>query len=105
MVHSMEHEKQQIAEAVAILSYDLHRTNPTVPTLMKDRTLDELVEERESLLETIDQQVSLDGFYEVPVWMDAAWLATQLQTEFGSEVDAGEFNGVKAIVIVPHYKI
>lgn len=105
MVHSIEHEKQQMAEAVAILSYDLNRVNPTVPTLLKDHTLDELVALREDLLSTIDEQVSLDGFYEVPVWMDATWLATQLQTEFGSEVEAGEHLGTKAIVIVPHYKI
>lgn len=105
MVHSMEHEKQQIAEAVAILSYDMDRVNPTVPTLLKDHTLDELVAQREDLLAKIDEQVSLDGFYEVPAWMDATWLATQLQTEFGSEVDAGEYRGTKAIVIVPHYKI
>lgn len=105
MVHSIEHEKYEIAMAVAILSYELHRTNPTIPTLLADNTLDMLVAQREDLLSTIDEQISLDGFYEVPAWMDAAWLATQLQTEFGSEVDAGEHLGTKAIVIVPHYKI
>lgn len=105
MVHSIEHEKQQIAEAVAILGYDLDRVNPTVPTLLKENTLDMLVAQREDLLAKIDEQIALDAFYEVPVWMDATWLATQLQTEFGSEVEAGEHLGTKAIVIVPHYKI
>lgn len=99
-IHSIEHEKHQVAIVVSVLSYDLNRLNPVVPTLLKENTLDMLIAMRDELLQKIDEQVALDGFYEVPDHMDAAWLATLLQTEFGSYVDAGEFRGVKAIVPV-----
>lgn len=97
-IHSAEHEKHQIAIVVSVLSYDLNRLNPVVPTLMKEKTTDELIEMREDLLTTIEEQVALDGFWEVPDHIDATWLATLLQTELGAIVDAGEFRGVKAIV-------
>jgi len=100
MVHSIEHEKHQVAIQVSVLSYDLNRLNPVVPTLLRENTLDMLVDQRDSLLSKIDEQVALDGFYEVPDHMDATWLATLMQTELGSYVDAGEFRGTKAIVPV-----
>jgi len=100
MVHSIEHEKHQVAIQVSVLSYDLNRLNPVVPTLMAENTLDQLVAKRDELLSAIDEQVALDGFYEVPDHMDASWLATLLQTELGSYVDAGMYREVKAIIPV-----
>jgi hypothetical protein len=97
---AMEHEKHQVAIQVSVLSYDLNRLNPVVPTLLAENTLDMLVAKRDELIQAIDEQVALDGFYEVPDHMDAKWLAGLLQTELGSYVDAGEYNGVKAIVPV-----
>jgi len=95
-----EHEKYELAVQISVLSYDLDVANPTVPTLLKENTLDMLVGKRDALLAKIDEQVSLDGFYAVPAHMDATWLATLLQTELGAYVDAGEMGGEKAIVLV-----
>jgi|SRR5690349_914369 len=99
-IHSIEHEKHQVAIQVSVLSYDLNRLNPVVPTLLKENTLDMLVAKRDELLNAIDEQVALDGFWEVPDHMDATWLATLMQTELGAYVDAGEFRGTKAIIPV-----
>lgn len=98
--NNTEHEKYQAALVVATLSYDLNVANPTLATLLRDNTLDTLVAKRDELLQMVDEQVAMDGFWEVPDQVDAKWLATQLQTELGSYVDAGEYNGVKAIVPV-----
>jgi hypothetical protein len=100
MVHSIEHEKHQIAIQVSVLSYDLNRINPAVPSLLRDNTLDMLIEQRDQLLNTIEETVAMEGFYAVPDHMDATWLAMLMQTELGSYVDAGEFGGEKAIVPV-----
>lgn len=100
MVHSIEHEKYEVAVQISVLSYDLNIANETVPTMLKEHTLDQMIDLRDQLLNTIEEQVSLDGFYAVPAHMDATWLATLMQTELGSYVDAGEFGGEKAIVLV-----
>lgn len=100
-MENLEHEKHQIAIQVSVLSYDLNRLNPVVPTLLKENTLDQLVAKRDELLAMIDEQVSLDGFYEVPDHMDATWLCTLLQTELGSYVDVDpEAEQGKCIVLV-----
>lgn len=96
----VEHEKHQIAIQVSVLSYDLTRRNPIVPTLMAENTLDMLVAKRDELLAGIDEAVSMRGFYIVPEWLDAAWLATLLQTELGSYVGEGEYEGRKAVMSV-----
>lgn len=95
-----EHEKYEIAVQISVLSYDLDVINPTVPVLLAQNTLDMLVGKRDALLAKIDEQVSLEGFYAVPDHMDAKWLATLLQTELGSYVDAGEYDHSKAVVLV-----
>jgi hypothetical protein len=84
---AIEHEKHQVAIQISVLSYDLTRLNPVVPTLLRENTLDMLVAQRDDLLQKIDEQVSLDGFYAVPDHMDATWLCTLLQTELGAYVD------------------
>src|SRR3546814_2142808 len=83
----IEHEKHQVAIQVSVLSYDLTRINPVVPTLLKGNTLDMLVAQRDELLQKIEEKVSMDGYYGVPDHMDAQWLATLLQTELGAYVD------------------
>lgn len=93
----MEHEKYELAAAIAILTFD--EEGLRVSDLM-DWSLDHLNARREELLATIDEDITMSGFYEVKPWVDAAWLATQLQTEFGSYVAAGEHLGTKAIVAV-----
>jgi hypothetical protein len=98
MSEQIEHEKHQIAIQVSVLSYDLTRRNPIVPTLMKENTLEMLVAQRDELLAGIDEAVSLRGFYLVPEWLCATWLATLLQTELGSYVADGEYEGHKAIL-------
>lgn len=96
-----EHDKHELAVQISVLSYDLNVANPTVPTLLKENTEDQLVAKRDELLAMIDEQVSLDGFYEVPDHMDATWLATLLQTELGSYVDVDpEAEQGKCIVLV-----
>lgn len=96
-----EHDKHELAVQISVLSYDLNVANPTVPTLLKENTEDQLVAKRDELLAMIDEQVSLDGFYEVPAHMDATWLATLLQTELGSYVDVDpEAEQGKCIVLV-----
>jgi hypothetical protein len=85
--HAIEQEKYQVAIQVSVLSYDLNRLNPVVPTLMSQNTLDMLVDMRDELLTVIDEQIEMDGFYAVPDHMDATWLATLMQTELGSYVD------------------
>lgn len=98
----IEHEKHQVAIQVSVLSYDLNRLNPVVPTLLKENTLDMLVGMRDDLLSKIDEQVALDGFYAVPDHMDATWLCTLLQTELGAYVDVevSPESDVKCIVAV-----
>ncbi|QKY78637.1 hypothetical protein SEA_DRYAD_99 [Streptomyces phage Dryad] len=88
MVHSIEHEKYEVAVQVSVLSYDLNISNETIPTMLSQHTLDELIEMRDHLLNTIDEQVALDGFYAVPAHINATWLATLMQTELGAYVDA-----------------
>ncbi|QAX93042.1 hypothetical protein SEA_GIBSON_96 [Streptomyces phage Gibson] len=100
MNENLEHEKHELAVQISVLSYDLDVINPTIPTLLKENTVDMLVAKRDELLAKIDEQVSLDGFYAVPDHMDASWLATLLQTELGSYVDAGEYDYSKAVVLV-----
>lgn len=99
MVHSIEHEKYEVAVQISVLSYDLNVINENVPTMLSRHTLDELIDTRDQLLNTIEEQIALDGFYAVPDHMDAAWLATLMQTELGSYVDAviGEETGIKTI--------
>jgi hypothetical protein len=100
MNENLEHEKHELAVQISVLSYDLDVINPTIPTLLKENMVDMLVAKRDELLAKIDEQVSLDGFYAVPDHMDASWLATLLQTELGSYVDAGEYDHSKAVVLV-----
>ncbi|QKY79578.1 hypothetical protein SEA_LIZZ_95 [Streptomyces phage Lizz] len=96
-----EHDKYELAVQISVLSYDLNVANPTVPTLLKENTEDQLIAKRDSLLAMIDEQVSLDGFYEVPAHMDATWLCTLLQTELGAYVDVDpEAEQGKCIVLV-----
>lgn len=103
---NIEHEKHQIAIQVSVLSYDLNRLNPVVPTLLKENTLDMLVAMRDDLLAKIDEQVAMDGYYEVPDHMDATWLCTLLQTELGSYVDVDpEAEQGKCIVPVTPYAL
>jgi hypothetical protein len=98
---AMEHEKHQIAIQISVLSYDLTRLNPVVPTLLRENTLDMLVAQRDDLLNKIDEQVSMDGFYAVPDHMDATWLCSLLQTELGAYVDVDpEAEQGKCIVLV-----
>jgi len=101
MVHSIEHEKYEVAVQISVLSYDLNVINETVPAMLSNHTLDELIDTRDQLLNTIEEQIALDGFYAVPDHMDAAWLATLMQTELGSYVDAGEYGKAGAKAIVP----
>jgi len=101
MVHSIEHEKYEVAVQISVLSYDLNQVNETVPTMLAGNTLDMLIERRDSLLNMIDEQVALDGFYAVPDHMDATWLATLMQTELGAYVDAGEYSKAGAKAIIP----
>lgn len=101
MEHQPEHDKYELAVQISVLSYDLNVANPTVPTLLKENTEDQLTAKRDALLAMIDEQVSLDGFYEVPAHMDATWLCTLLQTELGSYVDVDpEAEQGKCIVLV-----
>lgn len=96
-----EHDKYELAVQISVLSYDLNVANPTVPTLLKENTEDQLIAKRDALLAMIDEQVSLDGFYEVPAHMDATWLCTLLQTELGAYVDVDpEAEQGKCIVLV-----
>lgn len=96
-----EHDKYELAVQISVLSYDLNVANPTVPTLLKENTEDQLTAKRDALLAMIDEQVSLDGFYEVPAHMDATWLCTLLQTELGAYVDVDpEAEQGKCIVLV-----
>jgi hypothetical protein len=101
-VENIEHEKHQIAIQVSVLSYDLNRLNPVVPTLLRENTLDQLVAKRDDLLTKIEEQISLDGFYAVPEHMDASWLCTLLQTELGAYVDVetSPESPVKTLVLV-----
>lgn len=96
-----EHDKYEIAVQISVLSYDLNVENPKVATMMRMHSLDGLVAKRDELLAKIDEQVALDGFYAVPSHMDAKWLATLMQTELGSYVDAGEYSKAGAKAIVP----
>ena len=96
-----EHDKYELAVQISVLSYDLNVANETVPTLLKQNTEDQLTAKRDALLAMIDEQVSLDGFYEVPAHMDATWLCTLLQTELGAYVDVDpEAEQGKCIVLV-----
>ncbi|QNR52038.1 hypothetical protein phiRKBJ001_96 [Streptomyces phage phiRKBJ001] len=99
-MEDLEHEKHELAVQISVLSYDLDVINPTIPTLLKQNTVDMLVAKRDDLLAKIDEQIALEGFYAVPDHMDATWLATLLQTELGSYVDAGEYDHSKAVVAV-----
>jgi hypothetical protein len=101
-VEHPEHEKHQIAIQVSVLSYDLNRTNPVVPTLMAENTIQQLTAKRDDLLTKIEEQISLDGFYPVPTHMDATWLCTLLQTELGAYVDVevSPESEVKMLVLV-----
>lgn len=102
----IEHEKHQIAIQVSVLSYDLNRLNPVVPTLLKENTLDMLVAKRDDLLAKVDEMVALEGYYEVPDHMDATWLCTLLQTELGSYVGVDpEAEQGKCIVPVTPYML
>lgn len=100
MSEPIEHEKHQVAIQVSVLSYDLNRRNPVVPTLLKENTLDMLVAQRDELIAGIDEILSMKGFYLVPEWLSAAWLATLLQTELGAYVAEGEHQGHQAVVVV-----
>jgi len=98
---NLEHEKYELAVQISVLSYDLNVANQTVPTLLKENTVDMLTGKRDSLLSMIDEQVSMDGYYEVPAHMDATWLCTLLQTELGAYVDVDpEAEQGKCIVLV-----
>lgn len=101
MNENLEHEKYELAVQISVLSYDLNVANQTVPTLLKENTVDMLTGKRDSLLSMIDEQVSMDGYYEVPAHMDATWLCTLLQTELGAYVDVDpEAEQGKCIVLV-----
>lgn len=102
MVNANDHESYVAATIIVLLSAP---DELRVAALMQDRPKDQLVSQALDLLEKIDIEIAMNGFYVVPEMVDATWLAKQLQVEFGSEVDAGEHNGAKAIVLVSHYKI
>ncbi|AVP41533.1 hypothetical protein SEA_WENTWORTH_94 [Streptomyces phage Wentworth] len=99
-MENLEHEKHELAVQISVLSYDLDVINPTIPVLLQQNTVDMLTAKRDDLLAKIDEQIALEGFYAVPDHMDATWLATLLQTELGSYVDAGEYDYSKAVVAV-----
>jgi hypothetical protein len=99
-MENLEHEKHELAVQISVLSYDLDVINPTIPVLLQQNTVDMLTAKRDDLLAKIDEQIAMEGFYAVPDHMDATWLATLLQTELGSYVDAGEYDYSKAVVAV-----
>lgn len=99
-MENLEHEKHELAVQISVLSYDLDVINPTIPVLLQQNTVDMLTSKRDDLLAKIDEQIAMEGFYAVPDHMDATWLATLLQTELGSYVDAGEYDYSKAVVAV-----
>lgn len=106
MENHPEHDKYELAVQITVLGYDLNVLNPTIPALLKDNTEDMLVAKRDDLLAKIDEQVAMDGYYEVPAHVDATWLCTLLQTELGSMVDVDpEAEQGKCIVPVSHYKL
>jgi hypothetical protein len=99
-MENLEHEKHELAVQISVLSYDLDVINPTIPVLLQQNTVDMLTAKRDDLLAKIDEQIAMEGFYAVPDHMDATWLATLLQTELGSYVDAGEYDYSKAVIAV-----
>jgi hypothetical protein len=99
-MENLEHEKHELAVQISVLSYDLDVINPTIPVQLQQNTVDMLTAKRDDLLAKIDEQIAMEGFYAVPDHMDATWLATLLQTELGSYVDAGEYDYSKAVVAV-----
>jgi hypothetical protein len=99
-MENLEHETNELAVQISVLSYDLDVINPTIPVLLQQNTVDMLTAKRDDLLAKIDEQIAMEGFYAVPDHMDATWLATLLQTELGSYVDAGEYDYSKAVIAV-----